>query len=335
MNWKLYLPIALLGILALATGCQSTASISYQPSYSTSYDAISKIPIAIKAVSDSRSLQPAIYYKNSRNGDTGQFDRPVAEVVRDAIAAELQKAGHTLSNKGDSSIILNCEVLDLEATMSEPPFQSPVLDMEVVLRFDWTDARTSRILATDERSERRSRKLGFAHTVKLPFDNAVVQGYGVEMVNDMLPRVIEKEIELSLFLRGNPIRVAGSSPEKRDDTASAPARSAALLGTAKYTIDIEVEFNSEITQGQSRVMVELRRGVPGASTVFDTKYFEGPRATVNFWNIPAGSYFLAIGNSDSVAVGPVHQFTNGQTRHSRLRVTQASGNIGTRSRSGL
>jgi hypothetical protein len=31
----------------------------------------------------------------------------------------------------------------------------------------------------------------------------------------------------------------------------------------------------------------------------------------------------------------VHQFRNGQRQHSTVRVTQSSGNIGTRSRSGL
>ena len=109
----------------------------------------------------------------------------------------------------------------------------------------------------------------------------------------------------------------------------------AKRGTASYTINIEVAFNSEITQGQNRVMVELQQGVPGSSTVFDTKYFEGQMATVSFSQMPAGSYFLAIGNGDSVAVGPVHQFSYGQRQHSTVRVTQSSGNIGTRSRSGL
>jgi len=51
--------------------------------------------------------------------------------------------------------------------------------------------------------------------------------------------------------------------------------------------------------------------------------------------MPAGSYFLAIGNGDSVAVGPVRQFSVGQSVNTRVRVTQSSGNIGTKSRSSL
>jgi hypothetical protein len=106
-------------------------------------------------------------------------------------------------------------------------------------------------------------------------------------------------------------------------------------GTANYTIDIQVQFNSQITQGQNRLMVELRKGVPGSSSVFDTKYFEGQVATVSFSQMPAGSYFVAIGNGDSVAVGPVRQFSDGQSVRTRMSVTYSSGNVGTRSRSSL
>lgn len=105
--------------------------------------------------------------------------------------------------------------------------------------------------------------------------------------------------------------------------------------TASYTIDIQVQFISEITQGQNRLMVELRQGEPGASSVFDTKYFEGQMATVSFLNMPEGSYFVAIGNGDTVAVGPVRQFSDGQRVHTNMRVTYSSGNVGTRSRSSL
>jgi hypothetical protein len=106
-------------------------------------------------------------------------------------------------------------------------------------------------------------------------------------------------------------------------------------GTASYTVDIEVMFDSTITQGTNRVMVELRQGEPGASRVFDTKYFEGRTATVSFMHMPAGSFFIAIGNGDLVAVGPVRRFSDGQRIHTRISVTQSSGNIGTRSRRSL
>ena len=104
---------------------------------------------------------------------------------------------------------------------------------------------------------------------------------------------------------------------------------------ASYTINVTVTFSSTITQGQNRIMVELRQGTPGASKVVDTKHFEGQTATVGFSQMCAGSYFIAIGNGDSVAVGPVRQFSDGQSVRTNVRVTQSSGNVGTRSRSGL
>jgi len=105
--------------------------------------------------------------------------------------------------------------------------------------------------------------------------------------------------------------------------------------TASYTIDVTVVLSSELTQGGNRVMVELRKGAPGASKVVDTQYFEGLTGTVCFSNMHAGSYFIAIGNGDTVAVGPVRQFSGGQSVHTRVRVTQSSGNVGTQSRGSL
>ncbi len=189
--------LSLAGIMSASTGCKSIATVSYQPTYASSYPNIPKASVAVAGVSDRRNTQQVLYYRNSKSGDIGQFNRPVADVVREAISTELRKAGLDLSDLASSSIILNCEVLGFQATLSEPPFTSASLDMDVLLRFEWKNAKEDSVLAINERSERRSRKLGYGHTVKLPFDSAIVQGYGAELVNDMLPRVIEREILLS------------------------------------------------------------------------------------------------------------------------------------------
>lgn len=105
--------------------------------------------------------------------------------------------------------------------------------------------------------------------------------------------------------------------------------------SATYTINVTVGLSDSLTRGQTRVMVELRQGTPGNSKVSDTKYFDGQSGTVSFSQICAGQYFIAIGNSDSVAVGPVREFRDNQTVRTTVRVTPSSGNVGTRSRSGL
>jgi len=126
-----------------------------------------------------------------------------------------------------------------------------------------------------------------------------------------------------------------SSPPQSSQSPYRPPTVAIPRNAASYTINIAVQFNSTITRGENRLMVELRQGVPGSSRVFDTKYFEGQTATVSFSQMPPGSYFVAIGNGDSVAVGPVRQFSDGQRVNTTMRVTYSSGNVGTRSRSGL
>lgn len=194
--------LSFLGILVLSTGCKTTATISYQPNYNTSYPNTRKVSLAIGTVADQRGMRPVEYYQNAQSGDIGQFNRPVTDIVREAVVAELQKAGHTLADPAGSAITLNCEILHFEATIHETFLtESQTLDLAVTLRFEWQDVKANNMLATNERSEHRFRKLGFGQKVKLPFDSAAVEGYGEEMVNDMLPRVIEKEILLAPFLQ--------------------------------------------------------------------------------------------------------------------------------------
>lgn len=110
---------------------------------------------------------------------------------------------------------------------------------------------------------------------------------------------------------------------------------AAQQCTAGYTIDVTVELSSDITMDDNKLMVELRQGTPGSSKVFDTKYIEGRTGTVSFSNMCPGSYFIAIGNGDYVAVGPVRQFKEGQRISTKLTVTMSYGNVSTKKRSSL
>ena len=125
----------------------------------------------------------------------------------------------------------------------------------------------------------------------------------------------------------------GQNSKSKDGDSS--VQSGQSRGTASYRIDVTVVLSSDLTQGSKQIMVELRRGEPGTSKVVDTQYFEGQTGTVCFSHMRSGSYFIAIGNGDTVAVGPVRHFSNDESVHTRVKVTYTSGNIGTKSRSSL
>jgi hypothetical protein len=189
-------------ILVVATGCQTTLKTTYAPFYKPDYSNVPKVRVALQSVADHRSAGPNVYYLNSKNGDTGQFDRPAADIVRDAVTAELQKAGMTLSDASSSAAVLSCDVLQLQANVTEPFLASATLDLSVAIRFEWKDAKSGNVLGSNERSEQRSRKLGFGKAPALAaFDHSVVQSYGSEIINDMLPRVIEKKLRATAFLQ--------------------------------------------------------------------------------------------------------------------------------------
>lgn len=116
--------------------------------------------------------------------------------------------------------------------------------------------------------------------------------------------------------------------------ASSP-RAAMAACSGSYAIDLTVELSPELTQGQNNILIELRQGVVGSSRVFETRQFVGHFGTVVFSRMCAGSYFIAIGNGETVAVGPVRRFSDNQRIHTKVRVSFSQGNVGTMSRSSL
>lgn len=95
--------------------------------------------------------------------------------------------------------------------------------------------------------------------------------------------------------------------------------------TTTYNISLET-FGEGVT-------VELRKGFPGNSTQVDVAHSSG--GNVRFSGICSGSYFLAIGNSESVSVTPVKSFENNMEYSSSIRMQRGSGNVSTKRRSEL
>lgn len=81
------------------------------------------------------------------------------------------------------------------------------------------------------------------------------------------------------------------------------------------------------------VTVELRYGSPGSSTIVKTAQSAG--GNVHFGGLCAGSYFMAIGNSESVNVTPVRNFDSNMEYSSSIRMQRGSGNVTSKRRNEL
>jgi hypothetical protein len=185
--------LILTGILLLGTGCKSVLKTEYNPIRTPTYSgAVQNVSVGIASVSDKRPGNPAAYYQHQ--DDIGSYDRPVADLVREAMETEFRRAGFIISTHDSATLAVSCEVLDFKASVTEPSlFGSGTLDLSVVIAFEWRNSGTGNVLARNERSEHRSRKIGDRIPI-LPFDQPVIQDYGQELFNDLLPQVIENEI---------------------------------------------------------------------------------------------------------------------------------------------
>ncbi len=101
--------------------------------------------------------------------------------------------------------------------------------------------------------------------------------------------------------------------------------------SANAICNIDYKVNLE-TFGE-KVNVELRNGTPGNSRLIKSAISTG--GTVAFSSLCSGSYFVAIGDGDSVSVTPTREFVENRSYQSTLRMQQGSGNVSKRSRSSL
>jgi len=81
------------------------------------------------------------------------------------------------------------------------------------------------------------------------------------------------------------------------------------------------------------VRVELRNGSPGSSKLLNSSFSRGGQ--VAFYQLCPGSYFLAIGNDESVSVTPVRYFEDYAQYSSAITIQKGSGNVSKRSRNSL
>ena len=108
---------------------------------------------------------------------------------------------------------------------------------------------------------------------------------------------------------------------------------AVLLAHSAFALACSTEFTINLETFGEGVTVELRKGAPGNSKIIKTQRSSGGK--VYFGSLCPGSYFLAIGNAETVSVTPVRQFEDYASYTSNIRMQRGSGNVSKKSRSTL
>jgi len=101
----------------------------------------------------------------------------------------------------------------------------------------------------------------------------------------------------------------------------------------RNNLDCNISYEVSLQTFGEGVSVELRMGTPGSSRMIKTSYSSG--GTVRFSSLCPGSYFLAIGNGESVSVTPIRLFDTGVDYTSTLTMQRGAGNVSSRRKSEL
>lgn len=129
----------------------------------------------------------------------------------------------------------------------------------------------------------------------------------------------------------SPVPQQQAYPSPQPYSASAPAY--APPPSPSSGVGCDVSYNVSLQTFGEGVTVELRKGTPGNSRVVNSSQSYG--GNVRFGNLCPGSYFLAIGNGESVSVTPVRQFESGIDYSSTLTMQRGAGNVSTRRKGDL
>jgi len=189
--------LALLVCVA-GVGCRTTTSSHYQPQDPPTYARVWDQAIYLRRVADLRTnAEPNVFYRHYQ--DEARYDRSIRFIVHEAVLQELIRAGLRSARMAPEAY-LECDVLEFKADVTEHETGSPDLELALVIRFRWLVPESDQVLAENIRRLERRRVLGSADVVALPFDVEQVQGFGHELLNDMLPRLIERELTLNSWL---------------------------------------------------------------------------------------------------------------------------------------
>ena len=105
------------------------------------------------------------------------------------------------------------------------------------------------------------------------------------------------------------------------------------LVTAGSTFACNTEYNITLETFGEGVLVELRSGSPGSSSVIRSTKSSG--GLVRFNSLCPGNYFLAIGNGDNVSVTQPRYLENESIYTGRITMQRGSGNVSNKSRKSL
>ncbi len=194
------------GCSTRVTGVKSSYSPNSPPIYTESFHG--SLTVSRIRIIDKRDMEPTAYYKSFYTSNEANYDRNVSDIVGEALKTELDRAGVGAQKSANTSATTNgttvrAQVLEYLAHVSRPTgffLVSDVLDLKVSIRFRWID-EDGKLLEENIRSEHVTRKLGVSNAPIMPTGSEQIEDYGKELMNSVLPRVIEKEIRLNKVLK--------------------------------------------------------------------------------------------------------------------------------------
>lgn len=140
----------------------------------------------------------------------GYFDRSVQDIVTDAVKVELTTRSVKRISKGiprtTPTLELECRVDHFDVTVRKGDYRQQIMSAKVSCTFRWLDPKTGQIENESTQSEERETiRFSYISQGRLNYlntsDMKALEFHGNLLVQQLLPRVLHKELDMNQYLR--------------------------------------------------------------------------------------------------------------------------------------
>lgn len=203
--------LSLIVIVCFMASIASCGHVTIPSTYTSSsgYSSDMNVRVFVRKVEDQRGVDGKTFFVDTKDLMNGYYDKPISEIVRDALIAEFRNAGmKTCNDTSDAcvpQVILDCEIEDFGMMLEFGSDRIPRIRTTETLIFRWIDPETESLVSVKKRkAESVTQRVDPTEKLSLnpfsPADKKALRENGRKLKDEMLPELIHKELRYNSYI---------------------------------------------------------------------------------------------------------------------------------------
>jgi len=195
-----WLTLCFVLFVSTLTGCGDiTTQAIYSPLDSPHYQLKTDKNVHIRKVVDSRGIKEEVYFYDEEDLCHGTYDRPVADIVHEAIVSEFESFGFTIMAAEDSlssdALVFECEITAFDVMLTSGRLGNRFFEASANLTFAFYKPNKNELISIRKRTSSVSiPKTNRIKEYNFIADTKAVRQGGERLLSEVLPAVIRQEL---------------------------------------------------------------------------------------------------------------------------------------------